>query len=207
MREVLDKQVIEALTFPSFKFIMLHAILSTALFEWILITGAVDFLGLGFVLMHFHTSPVFLVRVMNNIHIHIVKIVCWLKSKYMRVYKNKPLPWIRLFVSSKSSVNEKYNMSVFTFQQSKLKVAILPLWCFEQEVPGIGVNDIKIESVQPIWPSAIIWSNVWGENYNQIKSIIFLRICTLMHDRDISICSRKRVHSCIVGINDNKKIW
>ena len=33
MREVLDKQVIEALTFPSFKFIMLHAILSTALFE------------------------------------------------------------------------------------------------------------------------------------------------------------------------------
>ena len=85
MREVLDKQVIEALTFPSFKFIMLHAILSTALFEWILITSAVDFLGLGIVLMPFHTSPVFLVRVVNNIHVHIVNIVCPLKPKYMRV--------------------------------------------------------------------------------------------------------------------------
>ena len=95
MREVLDKQVIEALTFPSFRFIMLHAILSTALFEWILINGAEDFLGLGLILM------------------------------------------------------------------------------------------IKIESVQPIWPSANLFECQGGGDYNQIKSIIFLRICTFMHDRDI----------------------
>ena len=51
--------------------------------------GAVEFLGLGFVLRPLHTYAYpmfFVVREVNKIHI--INIVCWLKSKYIRVIQS-----------------------------------------------------------------------------------------------------------------------
>ena len=84
-----------------------------------------------------HIPCVFLVRVVNNIHIHIIKIVCWLKPKYMRVIyrwnlRNNTLLWIRLYLSSKSSdCKWKYKISAFTgiFQQSKI-MSLNQKWLF-----------------------------------------------------------------------------
>ena len=59
-------------------------------------SGAVEFLGMGFCLeATSHIPYVFVVRVVNKIHV--VNIVSWLKSKFMRVIQSEFTPKPRIF--------------------------------------------------------------------------------------------------------------